>query len=172
MKALKHVRISRSGVTARRYHFETSQCRYGVDEDGLRLRFDIASKGGGRTDILVEIGSDGLPAILEEIATATPRALELFTDALRASRVAQAKEQSAELSKLIKGVASLNDYVRERYFEKPIGKDRLEAKLLETSGEVGKLLQELRERAEALLSADPVLPAKKSGRKKAAARSG
>jgi hypothetical protein len=171
MKALKHVRISRSGVTAPRYHFETSQCHYGVDEDGLRLQFDIASKGGGRTDILVTIGSDGLPAVLEEIAAARPRALELFTDALRDARVAQAKEQSTELSKVIEGVALLNDYLSERYFEKPVGKDRLEAELLETSEKVGELLQELRERAEALLPADPAPPAKKSGTKKAAARS-
>ena len=171
MRNLKHVQIFRCGVTATSYNFETSQCRYDVNEDDLRLQFNIASKGGGDTSILVKMKSDGLPAVLKEIALTNPRTAELFADALRDAEIALAKKQSAELSKLTKRVASLDDYVRERWFEKPVGKDRLEEKLWDTTQEVKIWLRELSERVEARLSADPVLSAKKSKTKRATTRS-
>ena len=81
-KKLGHAKVMRSGVTARTWNYETNTARYEADEDSVSFSFDIASKGGGRTDILLTVGVEDLPAILEDLAHQSPDFQTVLVDAL------------------------------------------------------------------------------------------
>ena len=74
MSKLENTKIFRSGVTAAKFNFETSQCSFdtNISTRAFEFRFCVASKGGGITDVLLRIGLDDLPLILEGIAGAMP----------------------------------------------------------------------------------------------------
>lgn len=128
---LKATRVSRAGVTATTWNYGTERCAFRANEDDVQFRFNIASKGGGRTDIRLAVGAEDLPAILTEIAESHPRALALFTEALLKAhdrRMASIAERASAARK--HGTSDLVDYMQGRYFEAPIGSDKLEGRLL------------------------------------------
>ena len=50
--------VRRGGVRARSWYGETREITGDVSAEGLNFRFILPSKGGGDTDILLEVGSD------------------------------------------------------------------------------------------------------------------
>lgn len=145
MKALDHASVSRSGVTAPRFNFETSRCMYGADSDGLAFRFNIASKGGGQTDILLRIGTGDLPSVLYELASSHPRAADLFLGALRDAQAERARSLTVQLQDLATRSKAVADYMRTRYYEKPSGDDDEERVLMTAAEAIESLLGELNE---------------------------
>ena len=71
MPQLKKSSVNRSGVTARYWTYETSAISYTVTKD-LKLRFSIASKGGGKTDIQLTIAPEDIRSIVTNVASAFP----------------------------------------------------------------------------------------------------
>lgn len=74
MPALKHATVSRSGVTVNHYNFETSKASVSATDDWLRFHFVMASKGGGNTDVQLEVGALDFPLVLKLIAASGPEA--------------------------------------------------------------------------------------------------
>jgi hypothetical protein len=73
MRKLKDSVVHRSGVTVDRWNRETDAFSAWSTNEDLRFRFDIASKGGGRTDIMLTVGKGDLPSLLDQIAQRSPR---------------------------------------------------------------------------------------------------
>ena len=81
MKSLTHSKVYRAGITAEVLKHETNDCSFHANksERALEFHFNLASKGGGVTSVLLRIGKDDLPAILEAVANAMPD-YDLFTE--------------------------------------------------------------------------------------------
>src|SRR5262249_15530796 len=82
MPQLKHSKVYRGGVTAPSMSFETNQCSasVGVKTESLELRFEIASKGGGTTRILLRIGKGDFQTLLQEIASKLPENVGVLSE--------------------------------------------------------------------------------------------
>lgn len=85
MPQLKHSKVNRSGVTATYWTYETSSVSYTTSKD-LKIRFSIASKGGGRTDIQLAIAPEDLRSIIASAADAMP--MELASTLTQAAHAA------------------------------------------------------------------------------------
>lgn len=89
MRKLKDSVVHRSGVTVHRWNRETDACSAWSTIEDLRFRFDIASKGGGRTDIMLTVGKRDLPSLLDEIAQEIPEAMQWMAEAIAKTTHAQ-----------------------------------------------------------------------------------
>src|SRR5438552_1702124 len=83
MAELKHSEILRKGDTEPSYNFETNTCSAIANRHltSVDVTFRIKSKGGGYTRILVRIGVDDLPTILESLATSMPECVTMLSEA-------------------------------------------------------------------------------------------
>lgn len=74
MSALSETNVYRGGVSAADLRLETSDCefRFNIDDECVDLRFALASKGGGTTVVLVQIGIHDLSQIVLETARMSP----------------------------------------------------------------------------------------------------
>lgn len=70
MANLRHTRIYRGGVTAPCLTVESHSCSLDVNskENSLDFRFHLRSKGGGTTEVLLRLGPNDLPVLVESIA--------------------------------------------------------------------------------------------------------
>jgi hypothetical protein len=106
MRPLQDVTIQRAGITARHWHEESELCRAEADGGSLALRFDIASKGGGRTDILLTVGASGVRDLLAMIANDGHVGLQLLREAL-------AHETQTDMQRVVDSVSrSADDLLR------------------------------------------------------------
>jgi hypothetical protein len=64
MTALKETKVRRGGVTARHW-YETIHTVAATASSELRISFSMDSKGGGRTQVQMEIGPQDFPTLLE-----------------------------------------------------------------------------------------------------------
>ena len=139
MPKLQHSKVYRAGVTANYLNIETSDCSFNpnASDKTLDLRFHLASKGGGTTSVLFQLGLDDLPAVLSAIATALPESVGALSSA---AAVANAKvlEQLAEARRvqgddkaraaaLVEQLESVSEFVSQKYYEAPAGSDDAEA---------------------------------------------
>ena len=120
MPDLKHSVIFRGGSTASRLFEETNDCFFCVNENdkSLELRFDIASKGGGETSILVQVGSKDFPVIFTELAKILPGEAGVLSNAaatankLNVKRIKQlTKSVSSEHREATELLEEIYDYV-------------------------------------------------------------
>jgi hypothetical protein len=145
---LKDTRISRSGVTAKSWNFETSSCSFDPVPGGFILRFNIASKGGGRTDIKVAIGRGDLPVILGAIATGMTGSLSMLMEA--ASRAAAHTETelisvARDLGEAATGFEPLVTSANARFWAAPSNEDDDERAEMEKIAEVASLVEDARD---------------------------
>lgn len=79
---LKSSNVQRSGVTARHWNHESSSVSaFTGDGSAVRFRFNMDSKGGGKTDVLLTIGHADLGQILRKLAAEDPQAVaEIFAE--------------------------------------------------------------------------------------------
>src|SRR6185369_12569909 len=125
MPNLEHSKVFRGGVTAPHLTAETRWCTYNVNlsDQALDLRFNLASKGGGTTSVLLQIGRKDLPAILDAIAEAIPDIVPALSSAVlvaNAKLIEQLSEarqihgdhqaQSQALAKKLEGVSEFVDH--------------------------------------------------------------
>ena len=79
---LKHTKVYRGGATSPNLAFETKDASFhaNASDRSLDLRFQLASKGGGSTSVLLQIGADDFQAILGAIARALPESVGTLSD--------------------------------------------------------------------------------------------
>jgi hypothetical protein len=63
--------VRRAGVTSSRWSYATSSITV-TAEESLDFRFKVSSKGGGETDIMLSVGKDDIPCLIELIANSMP----------------------------------------------------------------------------------------------------
>jgi hypothetical protein len=95
MAHLKDAKVFRGGVTVLHLTHETTKVRFGTYGKKLGVRFRLASKGGGTTQVLLTIGPKDFARILSEMIDADrASALADMTAALAAVH-AKTEKQSA-----------------------------------------------------------------------------
>lgn len=155
MPQLKHSKIYRGGATAPSLSFETSQCSasVGIKTESLELRFDIASKGGGTTRILLRIGKGDFQVLLQEIASKLPENVGVLSDCaaiankmnlqlLQAARKVH-DDEKARAKKLVEDLEEVESFVSDKYHEAPIGQDEREEQVRDKLEVVMNSLREL-----------------------------
>jgi hypothetical protein len=156
MAKLEHTKIYRGGVTAPRITMETRECSFNtnISERAFDFRFRLASKGGGTTFVLLQIGLDDLPLILEGIAGAMPESVGTLSDCaalankkilekLTEARRVQSDEK-ARASSLVKKLEVVEEFVSQKYYEAPPGQDEQEAAVKSQLEEVVNSLRDMR----------------------------
>lgn len=155
MARLEHTEIYRGGITAPRITFETRRCSFktNVSERTLDFRFNLASKGGGTTSVLLQIGLDDLPLMLEGIAGAMPEsvgtlsncaalAYKKILEQLAEVRRVQSDEKACATS-LVEKLEAVEKFVLQKYCEAPQGQDEQEAAAKSQLEEVVNSLREI-----------------------------
>lgn len=104
MAELRDTRVFRGGATASELKHETNSCWFGASSSGLVFRFSIASKGGGRTEISLQVGAADIPAIVSSIACAMPDGDVVLLRALMASQAQRSAELKAIAATLDEGL--------------------------------------------------------------------
>ena len=144
-----------TGTKAPSLSLETSQCSasVGVKTESLELRFDIASKGGGTTRILLRIGKGDFHSILQEIASKLPENAGVLSDCTAIANKANLKllqdarkvhdDEKARAKKLVEDLEDVESFVSDKYHEAPIGQDVREEKVRDKLEEVMNSLREL-----------------------------
>jgi hypothetical protein len=71
---LKDTVISRGGATSRTWYESYKNCEFNISRDGdsLEFTFSMPSKGGGTTDVRMNIGKADVAAIVGEIVNKWP----------------------------------------------------------------------------------------------------
>jgi len=145
---LKKTKIYRGGVTAPYLNLETRNCSFNANtrDETLDLRFSLASKGGGTTSVLLQIGKGDLTAVLEAIAHAVPdtaavlsrcasianeKNIELLAEARRVK-----DDEKARAEKMLEDLEPVEEFVSEKYYEAPSGEDEQEAAVREKLEEI------------------------------------
>jgi hypothetical protein len=155
MPQLKHSKVYRGGVTAPSLRFETSTCSTDINlrDESVDLRFDLASKGGGTTSVLLRIGKADFPALLQEIASKMPEFVGILSDCaslankknlelLQNARKARENEK-ARAKKLVDDLEIVNRFVSEKYHEVPVLQDQRERQVRDQLQDVMSSLREL-----------------------------
>ena len=135
MPQLKHSKVYRGGATAPSLSFETSQCSASVDlrDQTLDIRFNLASKGGGTTCVLLQIGKGDFQAVLQEIASKLPESVGVLSDCasvankknlelLQNARKVQ-NDEMARVTKLVDDLEMVEEFVSQKYREAPVGQE-------------------------------------------------
>jgi len=156
MPQLKHSKVYRGGRTASNLSLETGQCSASVDlRDGtLDIRFDLASKGGGTTCVLLQIGKGDFQTLLQEIANKMPESVGVLSDCasiankknlelLRGARQVHDNEK-ARAKKLVDDLEEVEKFISEKYYQAPAGQDEKEEQVRDQLQDVMSTLRELR----------------------------
>lgn len=89
---LQYSKVKRGGVTANYWYGETEVITAQSVEAGLQIRFDLPSKGGGKTDVMVTVGIDDLRLLLKDIASTHPVLADAFTESAHVAVVSLMKQ--------------------------------------------------------------------------------
>lgn len=156
MPQLKNSKVYRGGVTAPNINFETSTVSASVNlrDESLDIRFNLASKGGGTTRVVLEIGKGDFQLLLQEIASKLPESVGVLTDCvsiankrnlelLLEARTVHNNEQE-RAKKLLEELKTVEDFVSDKYYAAPAGEDEEEERARDKLQEVMNELRELR----------------------------
>ena len=80
MAELKNSNVRRSGVSVNYWNKEDTKI-FGDISNGLRFRFNMASKGGGKTDVMLTIEPEDLRPLIIGIAEECPQLADTLADA-------------------------------------------------------------------------------------------
>lgn len=145
MIELKNATIHRGGVTSNYTSVETKSCRFGVG-NVMHFHFCLASKGGGTTQVCLEIGMGDLREILLAVVTEHPeqvsvllecasiagkKNLELLAEARHAEKNGRTRTKDQ-----IKKLEVVKEFVRDKYIKAPSGEDKKESEANNLIGEV------------------------------------
>ena len=151
---LSAAKVYRGGLTANYVKFETEACRFEVKEETLNFSFNIASKGGGTTSVLLEIGEEDLPAILEMLLLGMPNFEVQMLDTQRKAtelRQLQHDKKTSELTALADrllqaGVQAwaLERQLRDLYYLAPADNDAAEEARYNMAETIASKLSDIR----------------------------
>jgi hypothetical protein len=140
MSELKQTKIYRCGITAPVFNPETNDCSFKINirERTLDFRFNLASKGGGTTVVLLQLGLDDFKRILENVADVMPenvagtlsdcaalaskKILEQLAKALQAQN-----DEKVALSSAVEQLEAVEEFVSKKWCEAPPGQDQTES---------------------------------------------
>ena len=151
---LSAAKVYRGGITANYVKFETEACRFAVRDEKLNFSFNIASKGGGTTSVLLEIGEEDIPAILEMLLLRMPNFEVQMLDTQRKAtelRQLQHDKKTSELTALADrllqaGVQAwaLERQLRDVYFRAPADNDEAEKARYDMAENISSELSDVR----------------------------
>jgi hypothetical protein len=138
MQKLSSAKLLRAGRTARSWNFESNDVKVGTVEAGIRLNFNLSSKGGGITQVQLEVGAQDFAALVFAMVSADRgAAMRVIADAL-AGEIA--KQPEHDRMAVQRGRESVGEAADRAYRQAPTGKDHAERL---TSDMVGQLIAEL-----------------------------
>ncbi len=87
MTNLNHTVVYRGGFTSSYWNLETRKCYISVDtiNQHLSVNFDISSKGGGVTQIRLDIGQKDFIKMFQSITEEMPETINIFSELLSRS---------------------------------------------------------------------------------------
>jgi hypothetical protein len=100
---LPNARVRRGGSTAKRWYETINTVNLNYTTEELRINFSMSSKGGGDTDVQVEISPKDFPAIIEAMCavnrqeTLEAMSIEMTKQLASASARYKAFERKGEL---------------------------------------------------------------------------
>lgn len=103
MAWLSDAGVCRKGVTASEWRPGTLEVQCWADGEHLCLNFEIPSKGGGKTDLMVMVGRQSVQEVLNTLATHMPGSALLMVRALQTAR----RTEEAQLAEVVKLSAEL-----------------------------------------------------------------
>lgn len=122
-------------------------------ERALKVEFEIASKGGGITSLLLQISSEDFRQIFEAIASELPMSAELFSEcALIANKknLEQLSEANrvlldyrARAKSLLEKLEVVEDFVSQKWIDAPADNDKQEKTVTSNLQEVVSSLMKL-----------------------------
>jgi hypothetical protein len=140
MPKLKHTKVYRGGLSAQYLNIETSDATFNINlsQKAIDLRFNLASKGGGTTSVLLRIGIEDLSTVLESVADGFPDSVDVLSECaaiankkilqqLRDARRVQSDEKE-RASQLVNKLEKVEEFVSEKYYDAPSENDEKEAK--------------------------------------------
>jgi hypothetical protein len=155
MPKLKHTKVYRGGVSAQSLNYETSDATFNttLSQKAIDFRFNLASKGGGTTSVLLRIGVDDLSSVLELVAEAFPEKVDVLSECaaiankkimqqLREAQRVQSDEKE-RAAQLVDQLELVEKFVSQKYYDAPSEDDEKEAKAMAQLGEVIRSLRDL-----------------------------
>jgi hypothetical protein len=141
MPKLKHTKVYRGGVSAQHLNIETIHATFNINvsRKAIDFRFNLASKGGGTTSVLLRIGIEDLSTVLEPVAEAFPDSVDVLSECaaiankkilqqLRDARRVQ-KDEKERACQLVEKLEKVEEFVIEKYYDAPSENDEKEAKV-------------------------------------------
>lgn len=133
MTALKSTRVRRGGVTSRQWSGTINSVSLTTASE-LRLSFVMASKGGGDSDVQMEIGPADFPLLVEAMC-AVDRQAAMGAMAIELSRqIADQPQRNKAIRK--RTATKIREAAEEKYYAKPTGQDERERTVLEGIREI------------------------------------
>ncbi len=148
---LKGTTVRRGGVTAH-YWYETIHSVSVAASSELRLSFSMSSKGGGYTQVQMEIRPEDFPTILEMMALVDRQpAMEAMAAEL-ARQVSIQPEQDAKTNERATRRAreEIQQFARQKYISKASGQDERE-RIVQTG--INQIISEIEAKAAGRISA-------------------
>jgi hypothetical protein len=124
MTRLTATTVYRSGQTVNRWNQETEKVKLNTDGNRLELTFCMRSKGGGITDVSVDVGPDDFYALCSEMIRADRnRALKEIT-----SVIANEASKQSDVERMLRLEAreSVFEAAENSYLAAPCGSDDVE----------------------------------------------
>lgn len=123
-KKLTNAKISRKGQTARYFDTETENVSLEDLWGSLRFEFTIASKGGGRTQVRLEMGSDDFSMLAQSMVNIDrSRAMLVMAETL-CMEVGQQPERDMDTER--SGRRSVVNAAEQAYKKAPVGRNHAE----------------------------------------------
>ena len=142
MLVLKGTRVQRGGVTARRWYETIPFVRLTAATE-LQISFSIDSKGGGQTQLQLEIGPEDFPTLVEAMSLVDRQAAMQAMAAELSRQIATQPERNQRLLRRTESKTGqrIVELARQKYQNKPVGEDERERIVLDG---VSELLAELK----------------------------
>jgi hypothetical protein len=141
MSKLKAASVHRSGRTARTWNFENDKVDLVQRQGTIELKFSLASKGGGVTDVKVAVGPSGFLAMLEAMVDANRRQTMENMAALLAKEIPRQSDYERTIVRDAR--QSVLQAAQDAYVAAPDGRDHAERL---TRDMVEQLINEINER--------------------------
>ena len=138
MLKLESAKLYRAGRTARSWSHETDDVKVGTVKEAIRLNFNLNSKGGGITQVQLEVGAQDFAALVSVMLSADRGTATQVIAAALASEIAKQPEYDRQTIR--RGRESVRQAAELAYTQAPTGKDHAE-KL--TSDMVDQLIAQL-----------------------------
>jgi hypothetical protein len=137
MPALKGTTVRRGGVTARYWYESISSVSINASSQ-INIGFSMDSKGGGQTQVQMEIGPEDFPTLLQMMSLVNRQAAMEAMSTELARQVQTQPERNIELARAAR--AEVHELATTKFMAKPYGEDEQE-RIVQT--EVGKLIAEI-----------------------------